>query len=466
MFLFLLQNKLFLMKSNIYALSIMLLTLFAISCGKEPENITTPNLVALNTSDVIVKWNDLFLDVERYAGGYRPGPAPRAIALIGLANYEACITAMPDYKSVASLYSGLSIPQPEISRGYHWPTVINASYAQLMTLLFPNVPKAQLDKILLLEINTNNSYFGEPNFDRSKAYGKAVAQAVWEWSKTDTYGHDAYKDPFGTYVWQDKFKKDGDWVPSVVGGKPMYSNWGKVRTFAINETDKLCIAPIPYSTSKTSSYYAQGLEVYVESNTTTQTAEGKWIGEFWSDDLINLTFSPGPRWLAIANQVYVKEKSNLETALYANVKVGMAMNDAAVACWYSKYYYNVERPFSYIQKNIDPNYKAALNNPLTGEKGITPSFPAYPSGHSTMGAAAAEALSNIFGYNYAMTDNCHKDRTEFVGKPRSFNSFYEMAAENAISRVPLGVHWRMDCEQGVNLGYKCGRKVNQIAFKK
>ena len=88
---------------------------------------------------------------------------------------------MPNYKSIASLYPGLSIPQPEISRDYHWPTVVNASYAQLMTLFFPNVPKAQLDKILLLEVNTNNSYFGEPNFERSKAYGKAVAQAVWEW---------------------------------------------------------------------------------------------------------------------------------------------------------------------------------------------------------------------------------------------------------------------------------------------
>ena len=451
------------MKTNIYTLGVLFLALFALSCGK--DEVTKPNLVSTETSDVIVKWNDLFLEVERYAGGYRPGPAPRAIALIGLANYEACITGMPNYNSVASLYSGLVIPQPEVSRDYYWPSVVNASYAQLMTLFFPNVPKEQFSKIAFLESTMENTYASQSNIIRSKAYGKAVAQAVWEWSKTDTYGHDAYKDPFGSYVWQDKFKKDGDWVPSVVGGKPMYSNWGKVRTFAISEADKLCTAPIPYSTNKNSSYYAQGLEVYVESSAATQTAEGKWIGEFWSDDLINLTFSPGPRWLAIATQVYVKEKSNLETALYANVKVGMALSDAAVACWHSKYYYNVERPFSYIQKNIDPNYKAALNNPLTGEKGITPSFPAYPSGHSTMGAAAAEALSSIFGYNYAMTDNCHKGRTDFAGTPRSFNSFYEMAQENAISRIPLGVHWRMDCEQGVNLGYKCGRIVNGLAWK-
>jgi hypothetical protein len=65
-----------------------------------------------------------------------------------------------------------------------------------------------------------------------------------------------------------------------------------------------------------------------------------------------------------------------------------------------------------------------------------------------------------------MTDNCHANRTDFEGKPRAFNTFYEMAVENAWSRVPLGVHFRMDCEQGVNLGYRCGRKVNQIKWKK
>jgi hypothetical protein len=454
------------MNKQIYALLALCLTMFIVSCGKDPVN-ESPNLVSASSNEVIVKWNDLFLEIERYAGGYRPGPAPRAIALIGLTNYEACLSGMPDYKSVAGLYPGLSIPQPEAGVQYHYPSVVNAAYGYLMTQFFATMTQDKLNKFFVLEQTLSSTYKNEPNVDKSKAYGKAVAQAVWEWSKSDTYGHDAYKDPFGTYNWQAAFKKDGDWKPSTPGpNKAMFSQWGKVRTFAIKEADKLAIAPIPYSTNKNSAYYNQAAEVYTESVVGTQTNEGKWIGEFWSDDLINVTFSPGPRWLAIANQVYVNEKCNLEKAIFANVKVGMALSDAAVACWHSKFYYNVERPVTYIQKIIDPTYKSALNNPLTGDKGITPAFPAYPSGHSTMGGAAAEALSSIFGYDYAMTDNCHKGRTDFYGDPRSFNSFYEMANENAISRIPLGVHWRMDCEQGVNLGLKCGRKVNQLAWKK
>ena len=83
-----------------------------------------------------------------------------------------------------------------------------------------------------------------------------------------------------------------------------------------------------------------------------------------------------------------------------------------------------------------------------------------------MGGAAAEALGSVFGYAYAMTDYCHKGRTEFEGTPRAFDSFKEMADENGISRVPLGVHFRMDCQEGVRLGEVCGRKVNQLAWNR
>jgi hypothetical protein len=336
-----------------------------------------------------------------------------------------------------------------------------------MKRFFANMSADHQAKIVALEntLENDGKIAVDPIvFEKSKEYGKAVASAVWEWSKTDTYGHDQYLDPFGSYKWQDHFDGDGDFVPLVPGPpQPMYPLWGKVRTFAISEADKLCDAPLPYSADENSTFYAQALEVYAAS--INQTYEDKWIAEFWSDDLLNLTFSPGPRWTAIANQVMEAENSNLETAVWCNIKVGMALSDAAVACWHSKYYYNLERPESYIKRLIDPNWEPSLINPVNGAK-LTPQFPAFPSGHSSMGAGAAEVLTDIFGINYAMTDRCHENRTEFIGKPRAFNSFYEMAEENAVSRIPLGVHFDMDCDEGLDLGYRCGRAVNKMQWKK
>ncbi|MBL7818879.1 MAG: vanadium-dependent haloperoxidase [Saprospiraceae bacterium] len=456
------------MKLKLYAFLLTALSLTVYSCRKDSDE-TQFNLVFTHTSDVVVKWNDLFLQVERFAAGYRPGPAPRALAYMGLSAYEACISGMPSYKSLAPLYSGLVIPKTDPSLAYHWPTIVNASYEYLMPQFFAAATNTQLQAMTVLANDNYNSYKTQVSDDvltRSKEHGIKVAKAIWEWSKTDPVGHDHYKDPFQSYDWQTAYKKEGDWKPTFPGpGKPMGGVWGNAKAFAISESDKICRAPLTYSASKSSKLYAQALEVYSQ-NTPTLSYEDEWIGEFWSDDLLNLTFSPGPRWIAIGNQVLQREKSNLETGILMNAKVGLALNDASIGCWKSKYFYNVERPQTYINRVIDPNWKPALFNPLTGEKGVTPSFPAYPSGHSTMGAAGAEVLASIFGYNYAMTDNCHKTRTEFEGKPRSFTSFLDMAQENAWSRVPLGVHYRMDCEEGVRYGTEIGRKVNNLPWKK
>jgi hypothetical protein len=441
------------------------------SCKQEEDpvpTVATENLVKNLDNEVLYTWNEVFLQVERYAAGYRPGPAPRALAHIGIANYEGCISGMPEYQSMASRF-GIDVPKANKTLEYHYPTIINSSYAFLMTRFFPQASTELKDLIQNTRASFEERYKGEVSaevYDRSKELGQSIAAAVWEFSKTDAVGHDHYLDPFQGYDWASHYNKDGDWKPTFPGpGKPMGGVWGGVRTFAIGNEDKICRPPLPYSTSTNSDLYSQALEIYAQ-NTPTLSYEDEWVGEFWSDDLLNLTFSPGPRWLAIGDQVLKAEKSNLETAVYMSAKMGIALNDASAGCWKSKYYYNVERPQTYINRVIDPTWKPALYNPLTGDQGITPSFPAYPSGHSTMGAAGAEVLGSVFGYAYGMADHCHEYRSEFEGKPRSFGSFFEMAQENAWSRVPLGVHFRMDAEEGVRYGSQIGRKVNALPWKK
>ena len=249
----------------------------------------------------------------------------------------------------------------------------------------------------------------------------------------------------------------------------MFPYWGKGRTLAIKEDLKLCkpysVYVGKYSEEAGSALYTQAVEVMAQ-NTPSLSYQTEWVGEFWSDDLLGLTFSPPTRFIAIANQVYFNEKADLQEAIIANAKVGISLHDAAIGAWNSKYYYNLERPESYIKRLIDPSWEPNLDNPLTGDNGISPSFPAYPSGHATFGAAASEALASVFGYSYGMTDNCHRNRTEFSGYPRTFSSFFEMALENAWSRVPLGVHYRMDAEEGVRYGTEIGRAVNRLPWKK
>jgi membrane-associated phospholipid phosphatase len=443
-----------------------LFALFLVSCEKDKitTTTTTPKAVSEYDSKVPQEWNNLFLEIERYAAVYRPCPAARMLGYVGLALYEAEVSGMPGYQSLAP-HLGITIPKAENGKEYDWAVVANAVYATMYKRFFYRVKETDFLKITALESEINaksTKIVASDVFLRSKTYGTQVAEAVWSYSATDTEGHDKYLDPRPTsYVPPTGL---GKWQPTPPGNHAaMFPYWSKARTFAVKGSEKIARPPLEYSESKTSPYYAQGLEIYAA--TKPQTYHGRWIGEFWSDDVLGFTFSPPSRWVAIGNQALAQSQSNLETAVMMLVKVGLALNDASVACWASKYTYNIERPVSYIQKVIDPLWSIS---PLTTNSFLSssPSFPAYPSGHSTFGAAAAEALTSVFGMNYAMTDHCHEKRTDFNGTPRSFNSFYEMAEENAISRIYIGVHWRMDCEEGLRLGYLCGRRVNGLPFKK
>ncbi|MBK6997967.1 MAG: hypothetical protein IPH31_24935 [Lewinellaceae bacterium] len=67
---------------------------------------------------------------------------------------------------------------------------------------------------------------------------------------------------------------------------------------------------------------------------------------------------------------------------------------------------------------------------------------------------------------YTFTDLCHKDRVEFLGTPRTFTSFKALGDEDAYSRIPLGVHFRMDCDEGVRIGELAAQRVLELPWKK
>ena len=437
--------------------------LFLVSSCKTNQEQNPSEQINNVDATVANEWMDNFLNVERYAPGFRPPVAARSLGFINLAAYESIVPSSSVYKSVAPNFQGLTIPVRETGKTYDDKAIVNEVYYQMMKNFFPHV----LDEYnTLIETQYKKFDASKINADdlaRSKKYGQAVAKAVFDFSLTDALGSKGYLNNQPTdYV---PPTGAGKWKPSFPDfGKALLPYWGKTRTFVITEAEKLSPPPIAYSTSVSSPFFFQAFEVH--QTTTPLSYEGQWIGEFWSDDIYKLTFEPSGRWIAIAAQVIKKEKVPLEKAIYTYAKVSIGLSDAGVACWNSKFVYNLERPEAFIRREINPTWVSKLNNPIAKVNGVTPPFPAYPSGHSTFGGVAAEVLNEIYGKNYAMTDNCHEGRTEFIGKPRSFKSFDDMATENAYSRIPLGVHYRMDCSEGLRMGYQVGKAVNRLNWKK
>jgi hypothetical protein len=130
----------------------------------------------------------------------------------------------------------------------------------------------------------------------------------------------------------------------------------------------------------------------------------------------------------------------------------MALADSYTACWEAKYYYYTWRPYTAIraagtdgndQTFANPNWEALLT---------TPPIPEYPSGHCTLGNAAATVLTYFFGNQTPFSTTS----TTASGAERSFKNFKQAADENADSRAMIGIHFRFACEAGQRMGNKVG----------
>ena len=447
--------------------SLMMVT----SCTPEDDPIQTEkSLVKDYDASVPLQWHQLFLEIDRYSPGYRPPAAARLLAYTNLAAYEAAVPGMPEYNSLVYEFPGLSLPSVDAGKQYSWPICVSTVYANMFRYFYPHIRTTDAYKITALEdkfLDEFGATLAPDVLERSKQFGFEIAQAVFSYSETDTYGHEAYTNPQPSSYHPPATGPNAEklWQPTFPDySAALFPYWGKVRPFAMSQSDIIAQPPIPYSENSESQFFQQANEIRIMVNLASYTTH--WVAEFWSDDFFEVTFEPAGRQIAIANILVEQDDISMDRALELYAKMGMAMCDAGIAVWNSKYIYNVRRPVEYIRDVMEPGWLTILNNPQSGEKSVTPPFPAYPSGHSGFGSSGSAIMADIFGNTHPYTDNCHQNRTEFNGTPRSYNTILEAGLENAYSRLPLGVHFRMDCDEGVRLGYLAATRVNALPWYK
>ena len=138
--------------------------------------------------------------------------------------------------------------------------------------------------------------------------------------------------------------------------------------------------------------------------------------------------SPAYRWIDLLNRRLLADQP-IPYSHRIYTYLTMAMYDATIAAWESKYFYNRPRP-----SETDPTLAAALP---------TPRSPSYPSEHAATAGAAATVLSYFF--------------------PDEAASFQAMAEEAAQSRVLAGVQFPSDSAAGLELGRKVAEQVIAVA---
>ena len=416
-------------------------------------------------SNIIESWSDVFLTLDRYATGMRPNATARAIAYINLAAYEVAVPFMDRYSSNSRRLAGFDINNNQRDRDTKLLLALNTAYADVLDHFLINVPsdiETIINSVESMNANSLSERLSPAEITSSEKWGAYVASQVIAYAKTDLEGEEQIKSP--QPLSYEPPTGEGYWTYSADPERALFPYWKSVRTFVISPDETSTIPPMDYSENENSEYYAQMKEVYdVNNKAKAEQGEDLWVAEFWSDDVEGLMMSPPGRQVSIAKQLISNYDLNLEEGLVMMLKLGFSLNDAAVSTWADKYEYMVMRPSVYLREFIDPDFQTNLYRLVYWPN---PSFPGYPSGHSCFASAAAGVFIDQFGDNVLFTDRSHEGRTEFRGMPRTFNSLDKMAEENAFSRIPLGVHVRMDCTEGFRLGYEIADAVNDLDLRR
>jgi hypothetical protein len=364
-----------------------------------------------------------------------PPYASRAYAYLAAAQYDALVAAwhykklynrLAPYKVDPSVIS--LIPQTDLPSYPSEDAVVAGVASEMMKLLFPGDQDFIQQKIeehkkarLIAGANVRS------DLEAGEALGKAVAQKFVTRARGDRAGA-----AIGSLTIQSQFEQDcitrGEipWISQENPKRPgMLMLFGKVRTWLFDSLTMVTTIRPPAPPSTSSQKFKDELEE-IRHFSTSLTAEQRRIAHYWADGIGTPT--PPGHWNQIAAEDFVKQ--NFSEVRWARnmALLNMSMMDAAIACWDAKYFYFNPRP-------------SQMNNTIKTVTGL-PNFPSYTSGHSTFSAAAATILGHII-------------------KSRA-TDYTNMAKEASLSRMYAAIHYRSDCEKGL----ECGNKIGGYAIQR
>lgn len=362
------------------------------------------------------RWNEIFLDVVREAKT-NPVRVSRALALLNAAMYDAIIAAC-DAK-IAHRRSTPSerdsrikplAPPDALSSHASVDAAVAAAASAVLSTIYPD-RSSEFERLAreVSEVRLAAGTHTVSDLEAGDAIGRTVGAAAVARARSD--GADAVwrgTIPEGPGAWKPAQPFRNDQPTEVLAGT--WAPWLMSSGSAFR--------PGPPPAFESAAWQTEADEVVRVNQRLTDAQVA--IARFWADGAG--TDTPPGHWMRIAIRLSGQYERSLADTARVFAYLAVAQADAFIACWDAKFTYWSGRPTGLI-----PGFASTI---------ITPNFPAYISGHSTLSGASSVVLGAFF--------------------PAESASLSAQADEAAISRLYGGIHWRSDNDVGLQVGQKIG----------
>lgn len=365
--------------------------------GACADGVTAP--LSEGTTPTAVRWNALARELV-IADRMAPPIASRGYAYLSVAQYASALAARGIHPDP---FPPREVLTPSLGRT---ESAIAVASATILGVVFPT-QKIRIAHELQADLSAlRGRSAAAAAIESGEAIGARIAGSLETRARGD--GADIQ--------WSGRVPNgDGYWV----GSGPQLPAWGLVRPWLWDAGSELrAIPPPPFTSDAFRAALAEVRDI-ADARTPAQLE----IARFWADGAG--TYTPPGHWNELAADVIRSSELDELQAARTLALVNVAMMDAIIGCWDTKYTYWVIRPYQ-----ADP----AISTPI-GQ----PPHPSYPSGHACSSSAAARVLAALF--------------------PARAAEFERLAIEACDSRVYAGIHYRFDAEAGMQIGEKAATRA-------
>jgi len=398
---------------------------------------------AQSTTEIVIEWNRILQVAAAVPGALPPTLFfTRPYAMLHVAMFDALNSIDYRYRHqiVHANVRGDATREVAVAQAAH----------DVMVAMFPD-QSATFDAALAV---TRARFSGAAATEGARL-GADVASAVLAARADDGWNRGPQ-----TYILADL---PGNWQPvPPANAAATLVHYQDVTPFVV--ANRLQFVPEP-PPSLTSDRYAQDFNEVKRlggANSSVRTAEQTQIARAWAG--VGYSTSAWIIWYNLGRDLArARGWDGLDTAR-AFAMLSLAHHDGLLTSFSGKFLYGLWRPTTAIREAARDGNAATDPDPTFVSLIPTPPYPSYPGNMACVGASSNAVYNSVFGSNtgpFTVTwTGINQDNVT-----RTYNSFRQLADEEAVSRIYGGIHYTFDSTASIGACNALGTYIAENAMR-